>query len=856
MVSACLCSVIRFNQNFRNFITVDLSQSDNARGHGPKQILDPLIPSFTSLFSSLVLIPSFSNAVSQTRPNLSPMIRALLPLLLGAYAASSGFGGLSREAVAQQTITPSQAELDSAIREGLKPDRVIPTPGTLLKRKKDGPKVLEADRIDGVNQKNASAQGNVILRQDNMTVTADRVDYDETSDTANVPGRMRMNRDGDIISGSDLRLKVEKEVGTLNDATFLFGKTPLRPTQRYEARGAAAKMDMEGPDRERLYSAFYTTCKVGQEDWYLRVSELELDRAANVGTAFNGRVEFKGVPILYVPYMTFPLDNERKSGFLPPTIGSSSKSGIELSIPYYWNISPDRDATITPKIFSKRGLQLGSEFRYLNPKSVGDIEAEFLPNDQVANRDRYLFSARHFQNLEGAFNGFFKQGWSASVNAQKVSDDGYFRDLSTRIASTSQTNLPREAALNYLSDFGNLTARYLSFQTLQDPAQLIPLPYRLAPQITFNANPARINGFEFNTTGEFTDFRHPTLVNGRRWLLYPSMSLPLERPYGYITPKIGYHVTRYDVTENAAFYESRTRGLPIASVDSGLLFERPFMFKDRGYTQTLEPRLFFLYVPFRDQTRLPVFSTSESDFNFAQIFNENLFIGGDRISDAKQVTAAVTTRFIENATGIERLRAAIGQRYYYRTQRVTLTDLLPSGSLGLPTTAEGTTSGNASRSDLLLAVSGQVSNNWFVDSGFQYSASNTQFQKSNIAARYIDGGRLLNFSYRFTRDSLKQIDISTQWPFGSFAPGWTVLARANQSLKDRKLLEGLLGVEYNQGCWEFRLVAHRFTTATQQYSTSIQFQLELKGLSKLGINPLETLRQNIPGYKRSDDKSD
>ncbi len=784
------------------------------------------------------------------------MIRALLPLLLGAYAASSGFGGLSREAVAQQTITPSQAELDSAIREGLKPDRVIPTPGTLLKRKKDGPKVLEADRIDGVNQKNASAQGNVILRQDNMTVTADRVDYDETSDTANVPGRMRMNRDGDIISGSDLRLKVEKEVGTLNDATFLFGKTPLRPTQRYEARGAAAKMDMEGPDRERLYSAFYTTCKVGQEDWYLRVSELELDRAANVGTAFNGRVEFKGVPILYVPYMTFPLDNERKSGFLPPTIGSSSKSGIELSIPYYWNISPDRDATITPKIFSKRGLQLGSEFRYLNPKSVGDIEAEFLPNDQVANRDRYLFSARHFQNLEGAFNGFFKQGWSASVNAQKVSDDGYFRDLSTRIASTSQTNLPREAALNYLSDFGNLTARYLSFQTLQDPAQLIPLPYRLAPQITFNANPARINGFEFNTTGEFTDFRHPTLVNGRRWLLYPSMSLPLERPYGYITPKIGYHVTRYDVTENAAFYESRTRGLPIASVDSGLLFERPFMFKDRGYTQTLEPRLFFLYVPFRDQTRLPVFSTSESDFNFAQIFNENLFIGGDRISDAKQVTAAVTTRFIENATGIERLRAAIGQRYYYRTQRVTLTDLLPSGSLGLPTTAEGTTSGNASRSDLLLAVSGQVSNNWFVDSGFQYSASNTQFQKSNIAARYIDGGRLLNFSYRFTRDSLKQIDISTQWPFGSFAPGWTVLARANQSLKDRKLLEGLLGVEYNQGCWEFRLVAHRFTTATQQYSTSIQFQLELKGLSKLGINPLETLRQNIPGYKRSDDKSD
>ena len=780
-----------------------------------------------------------------------------MSLLVSAYAASGGDGNLIIRAYAQQSITPTQAELDSAIRESLKPARTIPTPGSLKQRKKEGPKVLEADSIDGVNGKNVTAKGSVVLQQDNMTVTADRVEYDQTTDVANVPGRMRMKRDGDVISGSDLRLKIETEIGTLNDATFFFGKTPLRPAQRFEARGAAAKMDMEGPDRERLFSAFYTTCKPGEDDWYLRVSELELNRTTNVGTAFNGRVEFKGVPILYVPYMTFPLDSERKSGFLPPSIGSSSKSGLELSIPYYWNISPDRDATITPKLFSKRGLQLGGEFRYLNPKSVGEIDAEFLPNDRVANRDRYFVSGRHFQNLEGAFNGFFKQGWSASVNAQKVSDDAYFRDLSTRIASTSQTNLPREAALNYLSDFGNVTARYLSFQTLQDPDPkfFVQTPYRLAPQITFNANPARVNGLEFNTFGEFTDFRHPTRVSGRRWLLYPSMSLPLVRPYGFLTPKIGYHVTRYDVTENPGNFESRTRGLPIASVDSGLLFERPFTFKDQPFTQTLEPRLFFLYVPFRDQTRLPVFSTSESDFNFAQIFNENLFIGGDRISDAKQVTAAVTTRFIENATGIERLRAAVGQRYYYRTQRVTLTDAagLPNNAQG---TTSGTTSGTASRSDLLAAVSGQVSNNWFLDSGFQYSASNSQFQKTNIAARYVDGGRLVNLSYRFTRDSIKQIDISTQWPFGRMAPGWTMLARANHSLKDKKLLEGLIGVEYNQGCWEFRLVAHRFTTATQQYSNSIQFQLELKGLSKLGINPLETIRQNIPGYRRSDDKLD
>jgi LPS-assembly protein len=289
------------------------------------------------------------------------------------------------------------------------------------------------------------------------------------------------------------------------------------------------------------------------------------------------------------------------------------------------------------------------------------------------------------------------------------------------------------------------------------------------------------------------------------------------------------------------------------SIDSGLAFERPIRLFDESVTQTLEPRLFYLYVPYRNQSKLPQFSTSETDFNFAQIFNENLFVGGDRISDAKQLTAAVTTRFIEDATGVERLRAAVGQRYYFRPQQVGLSD----SALGItPPTGDTTaTTSTASRSDLLFAVSGQLSDAWSLDSSFQYSNSASRFQKSNIAARYnADAGRIINFSYRYTRADLKQIDISTQWPFGRAAPGWTLLARANHSLQDRRLLEGLFGVEYNQGCWEFRLVAHRFTTATNQYSNSIQLQLELKGLSKLGINPFETIKQNIAGYKRSDDR--
>ena len=760
----------------------------------------------------------------------------------------AGVGTLKMAPVtAQQATPPTQGELDATIREGLKVDKSLPTPGALIGRPaKTATRVIAADSIDGVNDKSVSAQGNVSLTQGNMELTAERLDYDKTSDTATAPGKVRINRDGDVVTGTDLKLKVDTEVGRMGDPTFFFSKSPDRPSQRYEARGAAKRIDFEGADKERLYDAFYTTCKLDESEWYLRISELSLDRARNIGTGINAVVEFKGVPILYMPYMTFPLNNQRKSGFLAPTIGTSSSSGLEMAVPYYWNIAPNLDATITPKIFTRRGLQLGAEFRYLNRDYLGQLDTEYLPRDRLAERDRYLASLRHYQNLDK----WLAPGWSASINAQKVSDDNYFRDLSTRISNTAQTNLPRDFALTYVSDYGNLTSRYLSFQTLQDPtADPILAPYRLAPQITFNARPNRWNGVELNTIGEFTAFEHPTLVSGRRWLLYPSASYPITRPFGFITPKLGFHATRYDLTRNTRDFESGTRALPILSVDSGLAFERPTTFFGGSITQTLEPRLFFLHVPFRDQSKLPLFSTAETDFSFAQIFNENLFVGGDRISDARQITAAVTTRFIENLTGVERLRAALGQRYYFGRQRVTLSS---NTALGI----SDVTTGDISRSDFLAALSGQVSDRWTLDSGFQYSASTKQFQKTNVSARYnAEGGRLLNFSYRFTRESLKQIDISTQWPFGRVAPAWTLLARANYSMRDRRLIEGLLGVEYNQGCWEFRLVAHRFATAAEKYSNSIQFQLELKGLSKLGINPLETLKQNISGYRRSDDRA-
>jgi LPS-assembly protein len=766
--------------------------------------------------------------------------------------AAWGFFGLAN---AQLAGPPTQNELEAAIREGAKTARPPTSPGGVPPQKgKTAPRIIEADRIDGVSQKQLTATGNVVLQQGDTTLTADTIKYDQPADTATAEGHVRLDRGGDIVTGKTMLLKLQQETGQVTAPTFLFSKSPTRPKMRFEAHGTATRLELEGPEQERLFNATYSTCAPGDNEWTLKIRELALDRNANVGTGYGGIVDFKGMPILYLPYMTFPLNNERKSGFLPPSFGSSSNSGAEIAVPYYWNISPDTDATITPKLFSKRGLQLGTELRYLRPRAIGQLEAEFLPNDRRADRSRQFISWRHYQVLEPLFG----KGWSGSVNAQRVSDDAYFRDLSTRITNTTQTTLPREAAVGYASDFGNFSLRTLNYQTLQDPLALIGTPYKLQPQLSFNARPARIQGFELNTAGEYSDFRHPTLVNGQRLLIYPSVSYSLKRPFGFITPKLGYHMIHYELTKNDTGFEGGTRALPIFSIDGSLAFERQLDWGSgpgASITQTLEPRLFYLNVPYKDQSKLPQFSTAETDFNFAQIFNENLFVGGDRISDAKQLTAAVTTRFIDNDTGIERLRAAVGQRYYFRPQQV----LLSSTALGVtPANRTSTTTavnGTSSKSDLLFAIGGQLTKSWTLDSSFQYSTTGSRFQKSNVAANYAgEGGRLFNFSYRFIRDDIKQIDVSTQLPLGTTARGWTLLARANHSIKDKRLLEGLLGVEYNQGCWEIRMLAHRFATATNQYSNSIQVQLELKGLSKLGVNTFETIRQNIAGYRRSDDR--
>ncbi|HEY5000098.1 MAG TPA: LPS-assembly protein LptD [Usitatibacter sp.] len=701
---------------------------------------------------------------------------------------------------------------------------------------RDSAKFLEADHIEGEHDRNVVATGNVTLRQRGATIRADRVDYLADDQTAIATGHVRLEREGDVASGPVLRYRLDKDTGEMDSPVFEFPKTPERRTS---SRGQAARALLEEDRKSRLFQAKYTSCPAPRDDWFIRVRELDLDTSRNVATSFTTTVFFLGLPILYLPYMSFPLDNKRRSGFLAPTFGTSGQSGFEASIPYYWNIAPNMDATITPKIFTKRGVQVGTEFRYLYPKFAGEFDTEFMPNDKIATGERYFLGLRHGQQLGG--------GWTFAVNAQKVSDNNYFRDLTTKIALTSQTNLPRDATIAYGNDVWSVSARVLGYQTLQDPLQAVPIPYNILPQILANGSKQNVYGFDWQWASELSNFRHPVLPNGQRFIAYPSVAYPMRQGYGYIIPKIGYNFTRYNMDQNSSGLESASRGLPIASLDAGLFFDRPATWGARAFTQTLEPRLFYLDIPFRDQTKLPNFTTAETDFNFQRIFAENRFVGGDRIGDANQLTLALTSRMIESATGLERLKAGLGQVYYFRPPRVALIET--------PTTDK--------TSDILGFASSQMSPSVSVDLGWQYTPNLSRSEKVTVGTRYSpQAGSIVNAAYRYARGiddpanptlaGIQQLDFSTQWPV---LRNVTALARWNWSIKDRKLLEGLAGFEYNAGCWQVRAVAHRFITATQTYSTSFQIQLELSGLSRIGINPLETIRQNISGYRRSDEIS-
>ncbi|BAK75161.1 organic solvent tolerance protein [Pseudogulbenkiania sp. NH8B] len=697
---------------------------------------------------------------------------------------------------------------------------------------------LSADELSGQMDNEIKARGNVVVRRDDQTLTADWLEYYQAKNRARAGDHFTLTQSGSRVSGTQLDYDLANRTGTAEQPDFAAAEG-LRTF-----RGNGERAEFLGRDKYRLLQARANTCSPGDDSWYLKASSIDLDYGSNVGEAHNARLEFQGVPILYTPWIDFPLDGGRKSGVLTPTFKTGS-NGTELSIPYYWNIAPNYDATITPGYNDKRGAMLGAEFRYLQPDYQGEIATTQIPDDHEAGRSRYAWSAKHSQNLGSGFN--------LGYNANYVSDDDYFNDFGSRQDIASGTNLVREAWLGYGSewDSGTFNAQLKAqrYQTLQESTTPVDVPYARLPQLTASANQELGAGLSANLQAELTRFTHPTKQEGSRLVSYPSVTWSLDQSWGYLRPKLGVHYTRYSL-DNFGSEQARevTRTLPIFSTDSGLYFERPTTLFGSNYIQTLEPRLYYLNIPSKQQNDLPNFDSAENSIDFAQLFNENRFSGSDRINGANQLTAALSTRYLDDKTGSEQLRLSVGQVFYFSRDNLTL---------------DGTTSERSTQSsDLLFSAAGQLTPSWRFDSLYQHNQELSKTEQYNLQLFYTPTpGKTASIRYRYDRSTdvgsadgtpgpLRQVDIAGQWPL---AKKWYAVARYNYSLQDKKPLEQLAGFEYNDGCWTARVVGQRYVSSSTATKNAVFLQLELKDLGGIGSNPLDTLRLAIPGYSKIND---
>lgn len=687
----------------------------------------------------------------------------------------------------------------------------------------NAPTTLDAERMTGRPDREVQLDRNVEITRGATSVQADSAHYDIVDDRIDASGNVRMRRYGDRYTGDDLRLKMDTGQGYVSHPTY---KLELN-----KAQGGAERIDFEGQEQATVREGTYSTCEGPDPDWYLKSDTISLDTGRETGAASNSVLYFKGVPILATPYMSFPLSKERKSGVLPPTVGTTNKGGLEVVVPYYFNIAPNRDLTLYPRVISQRGLQLGASARYLGESYSGETRVEGMFNDRLAGGGRYAFSSTHTQK--------FSPQLTFASNLNGASDNNYPNDFPSTITTASQRLLLRDMALAYSGSIWTATARASSYQVLQDPAAPIPRPYDRLPQLMLQGRQQNIGGFDWSAYSELTRFWHPDLLRGNRLVVNPRLSYPILRPGYFIRPRLSLNAASYSLDNQAPGLPTAfNRVLPTFSVDSGLIFERDASFLGAPATQTLEPRLFYVYTPYKDQSLFPNFDTALADFNFSQIFSENRFTGQDRVSDANQVTAAVVSRFIEES-GVERMSFALAQRFYFNDQLVARSFNSTTAAIAGPP---------ETRSDLLLAATGKISSTLSADAGMQYSQGEKRLNRANYGVHWQPGPkRVLNLQYRRNLPAaLELTEVSAQWPIAS---RWYAVGRVNYSLLEKKVAESLLGLEYKADCWVFRVVGQRIPTAAGVATSAIFLQLELNGLSKIGSNPLDILRTSVPGYQ-------
>ncbi|MGY6252109.1 LPS-assembly protein LptD [Paraburkholderia caledonica] len=691
------------------------------------------------------------------------------------------------------------------------------------------------DATNGTTDQDMAVKGSAEVRRNTVVIKADALHYDQDTDMADAYGQVRMNNNGTTFAGPEAHLRVDSSEGFMTAPKYHFNVTG--------GSGSAERVDLLDNERSVFTRGTYTACACADDPaWYIKGSEFDFDTGADEGVAHNGVLFFQGVPVFASPWLSFPLSGERRSGILPPTFSLSSTNGFELSVPYYFNIAPNRDLTVTPRIISKRGVQLQSTFRYLSPTYSGSITGEFLPNDRLTKTNRYALYIQHNQNFGNGFGGY--------IYYNKVSDNTYPEDLSSSVnqfMNGTQLLYQQEAGLTYNNGPWSVLAREQHWQTLTPSVA----PYGREPQLNVKYSKYNVGGFDFGAEADYTNFHITTadLTEGQRVVFNPYISYSVVGPGYFVTPKVQWHFASYNLRNISGDVpvgtpKNFTESIPTLSFDTGLIFDRSVRLFGEDYIQTLEPRLYYVYTPYRNQESAPLFDTAESDFGLAEIFTPNTFVGNDRIADANRLTAAITTRFINPATGDERARFVIAQQYYFQDQRVTL---LPNQ-----------TSTQATHSDLIVGASLKLGAGFASETAFQYNADNNQLVKTSVGFGFSPAtGKVLNVGYRYTRANttlenqpINQVLVSGQWPLTHRVFG---VGRFNYDLGGHRIVDGLVGLQYDADCWTLGAGIQRYanglnTSGQHQSSTRFLAQLTFKGLSSVDNGLISAFRSSVAGY--------
>lgn len=783
-------------------------------------------------------MPDQSRAPGHRR--LPPLPLALLTLALAAVQ-----GAWAQSAPALPDEPPLVLRRSPQLTENILP-----------RERSQRPSIVQGDRISGRPDLETTVEGNASLRRGDTVIRADRLNYDQPQDLATAEGDVRVNQAGNIYEGPRLQLKLETFEGFFDSVRYQLLTNG--------AHGTADRVDFVDSDRTIARRATYTTCRREDDQpgwkpaWFLSAENLRTDSAEGVGVAENVQLHFMGMSSPALPSVSFPLDDQRKSGILPPVIGMDSVNGLELTLPYYWNIAPNRDATFTPSVMSKRGINIANEFRYLEKDYSGEVRFDLMPDDQLRNRDRWGLWLRHRQNFNAGTLGM--DTLSANLSVDRVSDDDYWRDF-TRTPTLTSRQLSADGTVNWSK--GDWSGRLFAqkWQTLTYTEAPITPAYDRLPQLTANYALYDWNGFDFSFNNELTRFSANSTQQGQpnadRLFSQVQLSRPFVRPGYYVTPKLTLSGTSYSFDgplSNGATSANRT--VPTFSLDTGMTFERETSLFGKAYTQTLEPRAFFVNTPYRDQSTLPVYDTAKSDLSLASLFTENEFTGNDRISATKAVTLGVTSRLIDPDTGFERARFGIAQRRRLSDQLVTL----PGG-----------TASTDRASDVVTGAQININPQWSVEGAVQYNPQIDKSERRAITARYTPGPyRSLSASYRYQDDRIsvnnsgyESIDLGWQWPLndlwgdkgspkagGGLGGGrWYAVGRVNYSLRDKVVTDAVMGVEYDGCCYIGRVVLEKVSTGVATATKRIMFQIEFMGFTSLGTSPMRTLQTNVPRYR-------